>query len=105
MDKKFCTDQCRTAYHNRRTATSLSQVRTINHVLLSNRRILERFALQENVVIPKQVLIKNGYDFAYSTHSTTGKNGQLYKHVYEQSFLEVDAESVSVLPPAQKLTL
>lgn len=95
-DKKFCSDQCRTAYHNHRSKAAFPEIKTINHALRTNRRILERFA--HSAVVPRLVLIKNGFDFTYSTHSTRGKNGQLYRHVYEQAYLEIDAERVCVLP-------
>ena len=40
-DKKFCSDQCRSAYNNRLNSDATNFVRNINNTLRKNRRILE----------------------------------------------------------------
>ncbi|MBQ9584151.1 MAG: hypothetical protein IJR25_07510 [Bacteroidales bacterium] len=39
-DKKFCSDDCRTAWHNRRYRQELSAAAQLNRILRCNRRIL-----------------------------------------------------------------
>jgi len=40
IDKKFCSDYCRTQYHNVRNKLSADLIRKINTILKRNRRIL-----------------------------------------------------------------
>ena len=91
-DKKFCNDQCRNNHHNDLKGTSSKLVRTINHALGRNRRIIQHLlpANCETIKIKKEKLIKEGYNFNYHTHSYQTQNGKTYSFCYDMGYLLLD---------------
>ena len=89
-DQKFCDDQCRSAYNNRKFSDSYNFIRRINRTLKKNRKILEELNPGGKITIPKNLLEKKGFDFMYHTHTYTNRNGQTYYFCYEHGYLELD---------------
>lgn len=92
IDKKFCDDQCRTAFNNRLKSDD-AFMRNINNVLRKNRLILKELipAAEGKIRISKQKLQEKGYNFIYHTHQYTTKTGNTYFFCYEYGYLILDS--------------
>ena len=88
MDKKFCSDHCRSAYNNRLNKDSKNLVRNINNRLRKNYRILSRFELKEGKTAKttKTRLLDKGFDFEYLPNILTTKKGTVYYFVYDLGY-------------------
>ncbi len=98
-DKKFCNDHCRNTYNNQLNSDSNKQVRTINHSLRKNRRILESLLHPGRQIIKtsRQQLYAKGFSFLYFTHAHTNKKGSLYHFCYEYGYRVVDADKAIIV--------
>jgi len=86
VDKRFCSDSCRTAHHNRNNAETNRHVRLVNGILRRNRRILEQLAPAGMRTVQGTLLFASGFDFAYHTrfeqHARQSRF-YCYDYVYE----------------------
>lgn len=90
-DKKFCNDYCRNAYNNQLKSASSPVVRTINNILIKNRRILETMLGKEEMAkSPKEKLLHQGFNFKYFTHNYINKKGNVYFFCYEYGYLPLE---------------
>lgn len=92
VDKKFCSDQCRTEFNNKNNKDVTNYMRNINGVLRKNRRILEKLNPQGKNKIPKKWLIDKGFDFHHFTSTYTTKAGTVYYFCYEQGYLPLEED-------------
>ena len=91
VDKKFCSDYCRNAYHNKLNKDSKNLVRNINNRLRKNYRILSSFSLKEGKTsTTKTRLLDKGFDFEFITNLYTTKKGATYYFVYDLGYLPLD---------------
>lgn len=88
QDKRFCSDQCRSAYHNKQNSDQTNFVRNINNILRKNRRILETFNPKGKANVHKDKLRDEGFKFAYFTNKYITQKGAVYHFVYEQGYIE-----------------
>jgi predicted nucleic acid-binding Zn ribbon protein len=79
-DKKFCCDQCRFIYNNKRKEENKKEntIAKINQILIKNREILKFYNPEGLTILRKSVLINQGYDFRYFTSYYKSKAGNLY---------------------------
>ena len=93
-DKKFCNDYCRNNYNNQQKAKGnySAYVRTINNMLLKNRKILENILPdgEETAKANKDKLQRMGFHFKYLTHTYTTKTGKTYFYCYDYGYLPLD---------------
>lgn len=89
-DQKFCSDQCRNTYNNKRNADSNNFIRKVNYTLRKNRRILAELNPGGKTKIHRKQLIKAGFDFDYFTGTYTTRKGHVYYFCYEQGYLPID---------------
>lgn len=94
LDKKYCSDLCRTSYNNRLNGVDTRYVRHVNHILRKNRRILLTLNPGGKCRIPLQRLKTLGFDFAYFTSTYTTKDGACYYYCYEQGYLAMHNDIV-----------
>ena len=92
VDKKFCSDQCRTEFNNKSNKDVTNYMRNINGVLRKNRKILEKLNPQGKTKVPKKRLVDKGFDFHYFTSTYTTKAGTVYYFCYEQGFLPLEGD-------------
>ena len=91
VDKKFCSDYCRNAYHNQRNRDSKNLIRNINNRLRKNYRILDSFPLREGKTrTTRNKLLDKGFDFDYFTNLYTTKKGSTYYFVYDLGYLPLE---------------
>ena len=89
-DKKFCDDQCRSNYNNKRKANHHAQVKSINSVLLKNRQLLEKLNPDGKTKVSGLKLGQLGFNFKYFTHTYTTQKGDTYKFCYEFGYLKLE---------------
>jgi hypothetical protein len=89
-DQKFCTDACRNAYNNRKLGDTTSYMRKINRILKRNHAILEELNQNGKATIHKNILLKEGFNFTYFTHSYKTRKGKDYYFIYDQGFSEIE---------------
>lgn len=90
VDKKFCSDYCRNAYHNKNNKDSNNLVRNVNNLLRKNYRILEELNPTDKTKASKRKLLAKGFNFEYFTSIYTTKTGTVYYFVYDQGYLPLD---------------
>ena len=90
VDKKFCSDYCRNAYHNKNNKDSNNLVRNVNNLLRKNYRILEELNPTDKTKASKTKLLAKGFNFEYFTSIYTTKTGTVYYFVYDQGYLPLD---------------
>ncbi|MXV37768.1 hypothetical protein GO491_03595 [Flavobacteriaceae bacterium Ap0902] len=90
-DKKFCDNYCRNQFNNKKNSDVNNLMRNVNNTLRKNRRIL--ISLLENgeemKKIPKDILLKKGFDFKYLTEIYTTQKGKSYHYVYDMGYLNL----------------
>jgi predicted nucleic acid-binding Zn ribbon protein len=84
MGQKFCSESCKSSFHykNNKEKVGSTYIR-IDTVLKQNRRILKKYFVSGQSQIKKEVLLKEGFDFNYFTHSWKAKNGDIYFFCYD----------------------
>jgi predicted nucleic acid-binding Zn ribbon protein len=94
VDKKFCDDQCRNNYNYHQYADANNLMRRINHTLKKNRNILESLIPQGEDLgkAPKEKLVREGFQFKYSTHSYETKKGSVYTYCYDYGYLPLEGD-------------
>lgn len=90
VDKKFCSDQCRSAHNNRRNSDETNFVRNINNILRKNRRILGELNPDGKTNVHREQLLERGFRFSYFTNEYITKAGKVYRYCYDQGYLELD---------------
>lgn len=91
VDKKYCSDGCRNAYHNRTKPESKNLIRNINNRLKKNYKILDSFKLNDGKTrTTKNRLLDKNFDFNYITNLYTTKKGTTYYFVYDLGYLPLD---------------
>jgi hypothetical protein len=90
QDKKFCSDQCRSAYNNRLNSDATNYIRNVNNILRRNRRILAELNPGGKSRVPQDKLRSRGFDFTYFTSTYQTKDGSLYYYCYDQGYLPIE---------------
>jgi len=97
-DKKFCDDQCRSHYNNRRNSDATSGMRNVNNILRRNRRILVALVSDAGKrKVARMQLAGRGFDFRYHTHTHTTQKGSTYRLCYDYGYLPVDGDCFLVV--------
>jgi predicted nucleic acid-binding Zn ribbon protein len=91
-DKKFCSDQCRTAYNNRQKSLENNYIRDVNNILKKNRRILVLLNPDGKSKVSRDKLKSKGFDFNYFTSTYITKEGAQYFYCYEQGYLPIEKD-------------
>ncbi|MDT0691160.1 hypothetical protein RM549_15300 [Salegentibacter sp. F188] len=89
-DKKFCSDHCRNAHHNKVNKESNNLVRNTNNQLRRNYRILQELNPDNKTKTSKSKLLAKGFKFEFITGIYTTKTGTVYYFVYDQGYLPLE---------------
>jgi hypothetical protein len=86
-DKRYCNDDCRTAYFNEQKKEEHDEIKTIDLTLKKNRRILKSFLGESKTksVAEKQLLMK-GFNPKYFTHLFKNMAGDEYHFCYDYGY-------------------
>jgi predicted nucleic acid-binding Zn ribbon protein len=97
IDKKFCSDQCRNTYNNRKKRDVNNYMRRVDGILKKNRRILDSLVPGDKHTVHKEMLTKQGFDFDYFTNIYTTKTGKVYYFCYEMGYLPLGNDFYAVV--------
>lgn len=87
INKKFCSNSCKNAFHNERYREKEATVRDLNKVLHKNWTILkEMYGVHKSTPISINILESNGYKMKYHTHLHNSPLGEKYTMVYDYGF-------------------
>jgi hypothetical protein len=92
VDKKFCSDICRTAFNNRLNSCQNNYIRNINNILKRNRRILTGLNPRGKNRIRLEKLKSLGFNFDYYTSTHRTKDGAQYFYCYDQGYLPIEKD-------------
>jgi len=91
-DKKFCCDQCRNTYNNLQKQEENNFTYKVNRVLKKNRQILfdlyskSEKSDHERHSVPRERLIKDGFNFDYLTNMYRTKADKVYYYCYDYGY-------------------
>ena len=94
LDKKFCSDQCRYLYNNKRKRQHEVAIQNVNRILRKNRSVLKSLNPVGKTTVRRALLENLGFDFNFFTHVYRTKSGQLYYFVYEYGYMLEEQEKV-----------
>lgn len=89
-DKKFCCNDCRTAYNNKLNRDANLFMNNINRILRKNRRILEGFNPKGKSKVTREKLLTAGFNFGYFTNEYVTKSGNVYRFIYDQGYIRLE---------------
>src|SRR5690349_2268083 len=89
IDKKFCSDQCRSTFNNRRNASQSEYIRNVNYVLRKNRRILLELNPHGKNKVRRDKLQLKGFDFSLFTSVCPTREGNHY-YCYDQGYIAIE---------------
>ena len=92
VDKKFCSDQCRSAYNNKLNSDDTNHMRNVNNILRKNRRILLDLNPDGKSKVSKARLNARGFDFNFFTSTYKTREGARYFYCYEQGYLPIEKD-------------
>lgn len=96
-DKKFCSDYCRNAYHNKKCSDSNKLMKRINNTLRKNRRILFELMEEGKVSISRSLLLEKGFNFRYHTNTIISEEGRTYYFCYEYGILKLNEHRIALV--------
>jgi hypothetical protein len=96
QDKKFCDDACRNTHNNQQQGQQSNLMRAIHRILRKNRSILLSKLPEDSrrVLVSKDCLMREGFDFRYITHSYCLSREQEYRFCYEIGYAAMEGERV-----------
>jgi hypothetical protein len=98
IDKMYCSDYCRSHYHNLINKNRKSAVRDINLLLKRNAEILEKLNAYGIPRIPTAALQTAGFDFNYYTHQVITADGNTYNCCYNYGYHIISKEEILLAP-------
>lgn len=97
-DKKFCSDYCRNAYHNRLNRDSNNLVRTVNNRLRKNYRILKRITDSPGEgPVRRTQLADLGFDFNTITRIKDAHPGGPCYCVYDLGYVPLGEDRFKIV--------
>lgn len=100
LDKKFCDDNCRSAYHNKNNRGDKEITKEINAVLRKNRLILKELyekTKAESFEVDKITLLRKGFEFNYLTQIQPVFANQMANYCYEFGYRELNEGKIILI--------
>lgn len=98
IDKKFCSDYCRSAHHNKSKLDYSTPFKSVNNTLKKNYRILNTLtAISKQVKTNKQTLEEAGFNFNYFTNVFPAKNGKTYYFCYDRGYVALEKNLYAIV--------
>ena len=90
LDKKFCDQYCKSAYHyNRSREEQPKFYNRVDNQLKLNRRILKEYNKAGKATIRSEILLELGFNPKFFTHYWKNQKGDIYLFCYEYGFLKL----------------
>ena len=93
-DKRYCSDACRSSYHNRKNGESSKMMRRIHSCLKRNWRILKELEEKGEQEVMRESLLNLGFNFCYITDIQLAKTGVTYRFCYDLGYSPQNEQSV-----------
>jgi hypothetical protein len=87
-DKQFCTDHCRSAFHNKLKHPLNFLIRQLNKQLLKNRSLLAACYRKKLVRVSRNWLSQKGFSFQHITHIIQDQQGAFYHCCYDHAYID-----------------
>ena len=99
VDKKFCSDNCRSSYNNKRRIINQTNVKKVNMILIRNRSILYDLStrFKEDTLVTTFQLKMMGFDFAFFTHQTTDRRGRPMFFCYDFGYQPLSGNKLKII--------
>lgn len=97
IDKKYCSDYCRSSYNNTLNRASRKIVRNVNNQLKRNYRILQSINKDQKTKTTRSILNEKGFNFKYFTNVYKTKKGHVYYFVYDQGYLPLEGDYFAIV--------
>jgi len=97
IDKKFCTDQCRSNFKNQNRPDAEKVIVQVNKVLRKNRTILKTLNPAGFSLIRKEVLEQQGFNFRYFTSLYKTRDGNEYWFCYDIGYMFLDENKIRIV--------
>jgi hypothetical protein len=97
INKKFCSDRCRSVYNNRQNKILNEPVNRINGILKNNRKILSGLYLTGKTKLPAKKLAGHGFNFDYFTHICPDTKGKKQFFCYEYGYSRRQNEKIKLV--------
>jgi predicted nucleic acid-binding Zn ribbon protein len=98
-DKRFCSDHCRTAFHNnvKKEDFRNAYMCMINGLIKKNRNILKSFLEENRTDFNSTDLLIRGFNFTFFTHEKISNSGNVYRFCYDYGYLLSNEGDVYVI--------
>lgn len=96
-DKKYCSNACRSATHNRQNRDQLKFVRNINNILRTNRRILAKLNTMGKTKIHRDKLLVRGFQFGFHTHTEQTASSTTCYFCYDHGYQPIEGEFFNLM--------
>ena len=99
MDRVFCDSGCKNTYHNTQIYNEQQEIKRIQLVLKKNRRILKKMiSAKDHDQIPREKLLKEGFEFDYHTHQKISKiKSNLFIFCFDYGYCQIENEKYKVV--------
>jgi hypothetical protein len=94
IDKKFCSDQCRFEYNNKKKRIHEAAILNINQKLRKNRSILKSLNPVGKTTVRRSLLNNMGFSFDFFTHTFRTDKGAVYYFAYDFGYTLIEEEKV-----------
>ena len=95
-DKRFCSSDCRSAYHNRHRREEMLTLRKLEANLLRNFRLLRKLREEGVSQLSRAAFERMGFDFSFYTHAMQGVRNEQIFFCYDMPYM-LEEDSVLVL--------
>lgn len=95
--KKFCSNQCRAAFHNNQKSEEEKKILQLNSILRKNRSILKNLNPAGYTNLRQEVVKQLGFDFRFYTHQYKTGKGNIYYFCYEWGYQVLDGERILIV--------
>lgn len=102
-DKKFCNDNCRSAYNNRRNRPMTNLIRRTNLQLIKNYRILSELK-SEGAMVNRSELSRRGYEFDLHTSLIEREKAGTVTFIYDLGLMRADGDKLMILKKKGELS-
>ncbi len=98
-DKIFCSLGCKNEYNSRLRKATQTEAKKIDDILHRNRSILLEIMgkYKTQIKIDRILLDKKKFNFNYMTGYYINKEGKVYHHIYDFSYMTFSSEQVLIV--------
>lgn len=97
-DKIFCSDKCKTSYHEKLAKVTLRATLKIDKILHRNRSILLEILGKtiQSKKVPRQILDAKKFNWTYITHYHVNSQNKTVHYVYDFSWMIFSDQEVLI---------